>query len=335
MDSIVATNLDTTSLTPIHATNGDGRKHSNNNQPQVNVNSNNVIQEEVVEVVEVTAFQDFIAGGIAGTASVVVGHPFDTIKVRLQTSSSVAFTSNLSSLYRGMAAPLSTAAVVNALIFSSFGYSSRLWDKAFESNNMNSLDLQKSFVCGSFAGLVQAVVICPMEHIKCRLQVTNGPSYSGPTHVVSEILANHGIRGLFRGWCSTLWREVPAFGMYFVTYDYVKDSINSKLRSYDPTHSHSWMASAISGGISGSLTWAMIYPFDIIKTKIQTAPLHSTKPSQSKIWYVAKDIVTKHGWRHLFRGLGITLVRAFPVNGIIFPVYEFTLMQLNQLDVAK
>ena len=30
---------------------------------------------------EVTALHDFIAGGLAGSASVVVGHPFDTIKV--------------------------------------------------------------------------------------------------------------------------------------------------------------------------------------------------------------------------------------------------------------
>lgn len=32
---------------------------------------------------EVTALHDFIAGGLAGSASVVVGHPFDTIKVSL------------------------------------------------------------------------------------------------------------------------------------------------------------------------------------------------------------------------------------------------------------
>jgi hypothetical protein len=30
---------------------------------------------------DVNFFHDFIAGGIAGSASVVVGHPFDTIKV--------------------------------------------------------------------------------------------------------------------------------------------------------------------------------------------------------------------------------------------------------------
>jgi hypothetical protein len=31
---------------------------------------------------DVTFFHDFVAGGVAGSASVVVGHPFDTIKVR-------------------------------------------------------------------------------------------------------------------------------------------------------------------------------------------------------------------------------------------------------------
>lgn len=30
---------------------------------------------------EVTFFHDFVAGGVAGSASVIVGHPFDTIKV--------------------------------------------------------------------------------------------------------------------------------------------------------------------------------------------------------------------------------------------------------------
>ena len=34
----------------------------------------------------VSFIHDFIAGGIAGSASVVVGHPFDTLKVRVGES---------------------------------------------------------------------------------------------------------------------------------------------------------------------------------------------------------------------------------------------------------
>eukprot|EP00978_Attheya_sp_CCMP212_P012524 scaffold31278_cov27-Attheya_sp.AAC.1 len=90
---------------------------------------------------EMTALRDLLADGIAGTASVIVGHPFDTIKVRLQTSAPSSSSSSwgvatpkfggFSSLFRGMGAPLSAAAVIHALICSAFGESSRVWDEYF------------------------------------------------------------------------------------------------------------------------------------------------------------------------------------------------------------
>lgn len=106
-------------------------------------------------------------------------------KVRLQTSTtrtsvmSAAFSfGGIGSLFRGMGAPLSSAAVVNALIFSSYGISSRFYDQHISSANTSKADFSgddeysnaesilKSFLCGSFAGFVQCGVICPMEHIK-------------------------------------------------------------------------------------------------------------------------------------------------------------------------
>lgn len=48
--------------------------------------------EELKEVVDTTAkksmqsLRDLIAGGVGGVCAVVVGHPFDLVKVRLQTA---------------------------------------------------------------------------------------------------------------------------------------------------------------------------------------------------------------------------------------------------------
>ena len=148
-----------------------------------------------------------------------------------------------------------------------------------------------------------------------------------------DIFNNHGFfRGLYRGMGVTLWRETPAFGMYFAVYDTIKDRVESLLEEKDddhpiPSHAHAWAASALAGGISGASTWAIIYPFDVIKSQIQTSPLE--RHLQKGMWTVGSDIVREHGWKHMFRGLGVTLVRAFPVNAIIFPVYEFVLMQLG------
>ena len=109
----------------------------------------------------------------------------------------------VSSLFRGMAAPLSTACVVNAIIFSSYGWSSRLFDEHVEMPTTNAAhdSTIKAFTCGSFAGLVQGLVICPMEHLKCRLQVKHakggtGVFYTGPVHVARSIYSGYGVTGM-------------------------------------------------------------------------------------------------------------------------------------------
>mmetsp|Transcript_3086 Transcript_3086/g.4342 ORF Transcript_3086/g.4342 Transcript_3086/m.4342 type:complete len:337 (+) Transcript_3086:284-1294(+) len=310
---------------------------------------------------EVTAFQDLVAGGFAGSISVVVGHPFDTYKVWLQTSSSSPNTSKfggMMSIFRGITAPLSTAAVVNAIIFSSYGESSRLWDDLFFSSGMTPTNVeetkqdhtswQKSFICGSIAGAVQSLVVCPTEHVKCRLQVQTGTPnlnvYKGSFDAIDKIVEKYGIRGLYRGYCCTAWREIPAFGLYFASYDFVKEKtfslfcdhseLISENKNTSLKHDIPLTISALAGGISGAFTWAVIYPFDVIKTRIQTAPLDASI-EQRRITYLANQILKENGCRGLFRGLGVTLLRAFPVNGIIFPVYEFTLQQLTLRGIGN
>ena len=292
-------------------------------------------QQNIVDDMEeqdVSFFHDFIAGGIAGSASVVVGHPMDTLKVRMQTSAGGASMWSLAtgyggpqSLFRGMAAPLSTACVINAIIFSSYGWSSRMYDEVVGEDALSTNMIQlahstdalcpvavseavqpihdssfKAFTCGAFAGLVQALVICPQEHVKCRLQIQHGKGspdhlYKGPIQAARSIVSSYGLAGLYRGWTITCWREVPAFGAYFAFYDIFKDKINayfanreleaseqlkrqqtqgidsitgavfstsssqdSSLPPGNVHHSHAWVSSALAGGLTGALTWAMV-----------------------------------------------------------------------------
>lgn len=80
---------------------------------------------EVKEVAEETAkksfqsLRDFVAGGVGGVCAVVVGHPFDLVKVRLQTAEkgvyngamdvvrkTIAREGPVRGLYAGVSAPL-------------------------------------------------------------------------------------------------------------------------------------------------------------------------------------------------------------------------------------
>jgi Mitochondrial carrier protein len=228
--------------------------------------------------------------------------------VRLQTSQTSSIASSLAefggvfSLFRGMGAPLVAATLINAVIFGSYGTSSRLYDEYIVKPSLNDDDhddeetavawnhdpWQKAMICGAFAGLVQCLIVCPMEHVKCRLQVQQDTAaastrYQGSFHATRLIIQKFGFSRLYQGWWSTFLREVPAFGLYFVTYDYLKDQATSffrrrAVRNSDPSnqtvklsHVQTWIASGFAGGCAGSLTWAIVYPVDVIKSWIVRA----------------------------------------------------------------
>ena len=281
------------------------------------------------EARNITAFQDLIAGGIAGSAGIVAGYPLDSIKVRMQmgTTSTVQF-GGITSLFRGIGAPFATAALVNASIFGSYGKSTRLWDEYFDTKEMASV---KAVTCGIFTGIVSSFVLCPTEHVKVQLQTQQHAAGAGqrvvfrdPLDATRKIVANYGVSGLYRGLIATCCRQGPGFGIYFASYDTIKEWGQQ-------VFGNEWSACIFAGGTAGALSWGAVYPVDLLKSRIQALPLDASK-IESSLGYVARSVVKRGGWRALYRGLGITLVRAFPVNGIIFCVYEYSLSKLVRQD---
>ena len=74
--------------------------------------------------------REFLAGGVGGALSVITAHPFDTVKVRLQTTTQYSGVFNCmktmvakegaKSLFKGMLFPLGSVALVNAVAFSAY-----------------------------------------------------------------------------------------------------------------------------------------------------------------------------------------------------------------------
>jgi len=249
-------------------------------------------------------------------------------------------------LYRGIGAPLATAAVVNASVFCVYGATSRLWDNHYpssattEHSNVATATIAKHAVCGAATGLTTSLVLCPIEYVKIRLQTmhlqpgvaTLSPhsnmSSTSTLNLVKEILSSrHGIRGLYRGLFATILRQTPSLAMYFPVYNILKESIsesynNSSSNKNDNNDLLCW-SSALAGGLAGCLSWTIVYPIDAVKSRIQSLPLDAPAKERSFL-HVVRTISRNEGFVKLIfsRGLAVTLLRAFPVNGTIFFVYE-------------
>lgn len=131
-------------------------------------------------------------------------------------------------------------------------------------------------------------------------------------------MKKEGIKGLYRGNVATIFREVPAYGSQFATYEFLKSSLTENNSSQKLSF---WM-SMLVGGCSGIMCWLASYPQDVIKTKLQVEPdLYTKKWYDGGFWDCGHKIVKKN-WRNLFAGLEPCLVRAVVANSFGFAVYE-------------
>uniref|UniRef100_A0A6N2JZH1 Mitochondrial carnitine/acylcarnitine carrier-like protein n=1 Tax=Salix viminalis TaxID=40686 RepID=A0A6N2JZH1_SALVM len=131
--------------------------------------------------------KDLTAGTIGGAAQLIVGHPFDTIKVKLQSQPAPlpgqapkfagavdAVKQTLSAegprgLYKGMGAPFATVAAFNAVLFTVRGQMEGL----LRSQPGAPLTVNQQVVAGAGAGVAVSFLACPTELIKCSFCPTS------------------------------------------------------------------------------------------------------------------------------------------------------------------
>ncbi|XP_037085822.1 mitochondrial basic amino acids transporter-like [Pollicipes pollicipes] len=276
---------------------------------------------------------DFAAGCVGGVAGVVVGHPLDTVKVRIQTQCarnptyrgtfhclhSILVKEGTRGLYRGLTSPMFGVAAVNALTFGIQGNVRRL---------MADPDcLSAQCRAGMIAGGCQAIVVSPMELVKSQLQVQSDTTGMGrrffrsPWDCCRQLYASTGWRGLMRGYWITVAREVPAFGLYFGTYELLTTGLVGDQRK---SLSHMLLA----GGMAGVASWVFTYPIDVVKTRIQTDGMAGIQLYSGYINCVHHTF-QREGWRGFVRGVNSASIRAFPTNAVTLAVVS-VILELNQ-----
>ncbi|OMH84190.1 Mitochondrial basic amino acids transporter [Zancudomyces culisetae] len=285
---------------------------------------------------------EFASGTMGGWAQVVVGHPFDTLKVRMQTQTvptmyknsldclkSTVKNEGVLGLFKGVGSPLIGIGFCNAVVFSANGFFLQQF-KSFR--NSNELGLADKAISGGLAGGVMAFTTCPVELVKVKLQtqymVTNeAERYKGVFDCGVRIFKENGIKGLYRGLGVTIIREIPSYTAYFGCYEGLKN-LFIQLRPEGPAKDKPSTAFEmfVAGGISGIAAWIFAYPQDIVKSRLQKDNKYS---STSACIRALREEGRTIGYKIYLNGLGPTLLRAFPANAATFIAYEWTKKQLN------
>ncbi|ELR18132.1 carnitine/acylcarnitine translocase, putative [Acanthamoeba castellanii str. Neff] len=250
--------------------------------------------------------KDTIAGGFGGACLVLVGHPLDTIKVRMQTmvvqpGVPPPYTSTWDcamktmkaegplALYKGMVAPLTGVTPMYSLCFLGYSFGQKIFCKE---DTYKNLDLVRIGLAGATSGIFTTPILAPLERVKCLLQIQGKTGqYKGPWDCAVKLYKEGGIANVNKGYMATMLRDSVASFFYFSTYAILKHAMTPEGQAQPSA----W-GTLFAGGMAGIFNWLGCIPIDTLKTKLQTAP-EGKYPNG--IRSVFKDVIKNDGWRAL------------------------------------
>ncbi|KAJ8103731.1 mitochondrial carrier domain-containing protein [Lipomyces tetrasporus] len=174
----------------------------------------------------------------------------------------------------------------------------------------------------------------PMPHTQRYIAMSVSPTRpAGAFALISQVYREGGILGFWRGQLGTLFRETGGSAAWFGAYEYVSSLIRRRRMSSDgsPASSNTLVESMAAGAVAGISYNLSLFPADSVKSRMQTESILAADGVDSGrgFWTVARDMYRSGGIRALYRGCGMTVMRAAPSSAIIFLTYEY----LKSLDL--
>ncbi|OXU28456.1 hypothetical protein TSAR_016746 [Trichomalopsis sarcophagae] len=282
-------------------------------------------------------FIDFVAGSLGGVALVYVGQPLDTVKVKMQTFPTMyngmvdCFMKTLRTdgfvrgLYAGTLPSVVANVAENSILFAAYGGCQKVVANIMGVPKVEELSSIGNAWAGFFAAFFSSLTLCPTELIKCRLQAMRevqsyekapgtNVKFIGPWSLTKQILKENGISGMYRGLTSTIAREMPGYFFFFGAYELTRELLAKPGQTRDDI---GWQKTMVAGAVGGSVLWLVIFPADVVKSRIQVQNL------KTPALVIMKDIVRTEGFSALYNGLKPTLIRTVPATATLFVTYEY------------
>jgi len=280
----------------------------------------------------VSGLRSLLSGGFGGICAVLVGHPLDLIKVRMQTGVSsgksvfgmmqkIVVNEGVFGLYRGISAPLVAMAPMYAVSFWGYDMGKRLicwWEVNIRKGApIQEYSIGQICVAGGLSSLPTTILMAPTERIKCLMQIQEAsakgpPKYKGMLDCAGQVLRQGGIRSLFKGSFATLLRDGPGSIAWFGVYELSKREFR-RMQGVEASEL-SPLAVLTAGGLGGVACWSVAIPADVLKSRYQTAP----EGRYRGLYHVFQDLMAKEGAGALFTGIRPAMIRAFPANAACF-----------------
>ncbi|KAF7338209.1 putative mitochondrial carrier C29A3.11c [Mycena venus] len=300
----------------------------------------------------------------ASYISTFAGYPLDSLKSRLQTMKTPITVPRLAGLvyreegvmgfYRGLWIPLVTISFVRAASFTIY---TETKDYFRVHNYLNRNSIFDAALVGGVGGAMSGSLIsfgsAPFELVKVRRQLEYTIAASKGIHIVRppgtvtavrEIIKTRGVTGLYTGFRLHFLRDTLGTALYFFEYDGMRHLLGRDRNgeqgatpSWLPIHSS--LVPFVCGSVSGVTSWALIYPLDVVKTKVQQRALAGERyrgvfETLHRLVRGPDPAAPKTllaGCARIYRGLGVSALRSITTHGLLWTFYDLVSNYIDRL----
>ncbi|KAL7787120.1 mitochondrial carrier domain-containing protein [Trichoderma ceciliae] len=304
----------------------------------------------------------FLAGAIAGGVSRTATAPFDRLKVYLLVNTNSGAETAMGALKQGRvldalrnaARPFSDAMkdlyrsgglrsffagnglnVVKimpetAIKFGSYEAAKRALANFEGHGDARNINSYSKFVAGGLAGMIAQFFVYPLDTLKFRLQcetVKDGLKGSALVRQTAiKMYADGGLRACYRGVTMGLIGMFPYSAIDMGTFEFLKKSYRVRYAKHMGCHEDDAepgnIATGIIGATSGAFGASVVYPLNVVRTRLQTQGTAMHPQTYTGIWDVTQKTIQREGFRGLYKGLTPNLLKVAPALSITWVVYE-------------
>lgn len=196
-------------------------------------------------------------------------------------------------------------------------------------------DAAESLVAGASAGALSTTLTYPLDLLRTRFAAQGRHRiYTSLRGAVVEIARDEGPRGFFRGLGPGLAQIVPFMGLFFVTYEQLRIALAG--------YNMPWGSGDATAGVMASvLSKTAVFPLDLVRKRIQVQGPNRSRyayggiPEYKSARGALRTIFRTEGFRGLFKGLPISLIKSAPASAVTVWTYERALDAMIRMEGEK
>lgn len=227
----------------------------------------------------------------------------------------IAKVEGITSLWSGLPPTLFMAFPQVVLYFTTYEETKRIMGY-HEIHNPNSII---PILSGGLARMFAVTAVSPIELIRTKIQ-SEKLKYTDLVDAVKFAIKDQGFKSLYRGWVSTVLRDVPFSMIYWFNYESLKSFLLKRQKNQNLNSLSVFFCGASAGSISALITC----PLDVVKTFRQIQLGEKDVPKHArKTWNIIRQIYRTKGFSGLFAGATPRVTKVALSCAIMITTFEY------------